>query len=118
MITWYLCKARFDGRNQEASAEAKLIGTTHFGGVFVKVLADSPFSSMRESSARACLSRYAAHRSLTKLIDSIVDYLQEIPHRLPDDQERIKANLFRELLLLLQTEQTSDWNDIVTLDES
>jgi hypothetical protein len=49
MISWCLCKAKFDGRNQEARAEAKRMSTTHFGGAIVKVLADSPFSSMRES---------------------------------------------------------------------
>jgi hypothetical protein len=30
MITWYICKARFDGRNQEAPAEAKWMSITHF----------------------------------------------------------------------------------------
>jgi hypothetical protein len=72
MITWYLCKARFDGRNQDAPAEAKWMSTPNFGGAIVKLLADSPFSSMRESWTRTCLSRYAAHRSLTKSIYSRV----------------------------------------------
>jgi hypothetical protein len=117
LITWSLCNAKFDGRNQMAPTEAKSMRTTHFGGAIVKVLADSAFSSICESSTLTCLSRYAAHRSLTKLIDSTVHYLGWISNRLPDDQEPIRANLFRELLLVLQAEQASDWNDIVTLDE-
>jgi hypothetical protein len=118
MITWYLCKATVDRRNQEAPAEAKWTNSAHFGGAIVKILTDCPFSSMRESSPLTCLSRYAAHRNLTKLIDSTVHSVHWILHRLPDDQKPIRANLFRELVLLLQAEQASDWNDIVTLDES
>jgi hypothetical protein len=76
MIPWYLCKTRVDGRNQ---AEAERMSARHFGGAIVKVLADSPFSSMRESSTLTCFSRYAVHRSLTKLIDSTVHSLQCIP---------------------------------------
>jgi hypothetical protein len=84
------------------------MSTTHFGGALVKVLADSPFSSMLESSTLTCLSRYAAHRSLTKLIDSTVHYLHRIPYHLPDDQEPITASLFREPLRVLKVEQASD----------
>jgi hypothetical protein len=118
MITWYLCKAKFDGRNQEGPAEAKLMSTIYFGGAIVKLLADSAFSSMYESSTLTYLPSYTAHRSLTRLIDSTLHYLHWIPHILPVDQEPMKASLFRELLRVLQAEQASDWNDIVTLDES
>jgi hypothetical protein len=94
------------------------MSTAHFGGAIVKILVDSPFSSMRRLSTLTCLSRYAVDRSLLKLIASTVQYLHWIPQRLPDDQRPFRANLFRELLLMLQGEYASDWNDIVTLDES
>jgi hypothetical protein len=50
MITCYLCSPKFDAQNQVAPAEVKSMSTTLFGGAIVKVLADSGFSSMCESS--------------------------------------------------------------------
>jgi hypothetical protein len=40
-----------------------------------------------------------------------------IPHHLPHDQKAIKINLSRELLTVLETQQSNGWHDIVTLDE-
>jgi hypothetical protein len=117
LIAFYLSMKRLAAKEIHQQLVA-MLSLDIVGGAIVKVLADRPFSSMGESSTLRCLSRYAAHRSLTTLIDSIVHYLHWIPHRLPDDQEPIPASLFRELLLVFQTEQTSDWNNIVTMDES
>jgi hypothetical protein len=64
------------------------------------------------------LSRSIVHRHLTDSLDFTVRHLLWIRNRPLDDPNTIRINLSRELLRALERQQTRDWHNILTLDES
>jgi DNA-binding transcriptional ArsR family regulator len=66
-----------------------------------KVLADEPFSSVRELARHTCLSRTAVHRHLTCSLGFAVRHLRWVPHRLSPGQKAKRVALSRELLSML-----------------
>jgi hypothetical protein len=129
IVIWYLRTARFTGQSEEAPAEAELISTDQIDAAILKVLADSPFSSMRKLFRLTCFPKSIVHRHLTESLCFAVRHLRWIPHHLSDDQKAIsrqsdgnqmaiRVNLSRELLAVLEAQQSRGWDDIVTLDES
>jgi AraC-like DNA-binding protein len=84
----------------------------------LKALADEPFSSVRELARDTCLSRTTVHRHLTRSLGFTVRHLRWGPHRLAPGQKAKWVALSRELLSMLDREETRDWRNIITLDES
>jgi hypothetical protein len=117
-VTWYLREARFAGQSEEVPIETELMTPNPVDIAILGALADRPFSSVRELSRLTYLSRTTIHRHLTESLCFAIRYLRWIPHRLSDQQKAIRVNLSRELLRVLEVQQSRDWHDIVTLDES
>ena len=117
-VTWYLREARFAGQSEEVPIETELMTTNPVDVAILGALSDRPFSSVRQLSRLTYLSRTTVHRHLTESLCFTVRYLRWILHRLSDQQKAIRVNLSRELLRVLEVQQSRSWHDIVTLDES
>jgi hypothetical protein len=92
--------------------------TNSVDAAILKALTDNPFASVPELSRLTYLSRSIVHRRLMESLGFTVRHLHWIHHRLSDDQKTIRVNLSRELLRVLQKQQTRAWHNILTLDES
>jgi hypothetical protein len=84
----------------------------------LKALADGPFSSLRELAQHTCISRTTVHRHLTCSLGFTAPDLRWVPHRLSPRQKAKRVAPSRELLSMLHQEETRDWHNIITLDES
>jgi hypothetical protein len=81
-------------------------------------LAEQPFASVRQLAGLAHLPRSTDHRRLTQSLSFRVRHLRWVPHILSASQELARVTHSRDLLRVLQRQQSRSWHDIVTLDES
>jgi hypothetical protein len=84
----------------------------------LKALSDESFSSVRELARHTCLSKTTIHRHLTLSLGFTVRHLRWMPHHLSNDQKSKRVELSKQLLSILEKQQTRGWYDIITLDES
>jgi hypothetical protein len=117
-VTWHLRAATFPAQSKEAPDEAGVTRTDSVDAAVPTAPTDNPFSSARELSRLTCLSRSTVHRRLTESFGFTVRHLHWIPRRLSGDQKAIRVNLSRELLRVLQRQQTRGRHNILTRDES
>ena len=117
-VTWDLRTAKFAGHSEEPPIETESTSTSRVDEAILKALAESPFSSVRELSRLTCLPRSTVYRHRTDSLCFTVRSLRWVLHRLSDAQKAIRANLSRGLLRMLEVQQSRNWHDIVTLDES
>jgi hypothetical protein len=116
-ITSYLRAAKFHAQSKEALNEAGVTRTGSVDTAILKALTDNPFSFVPELSRLMCLLRSTVHRCLTESLGFTVRHPDWIPHQLSDDWKTTRVNLSRELLRVLQRQQTRGWHNIMTLDE-
>jgi hypothetical protein len=110
--------AKFLAQGKETPDEAGVMRNDSIDADILKALTDNPFSSVRELSWMTCLFRSTVHRCLTESLGLTVRHLYWIHYCLSNDQKAIRVNLSRELMRVLQRQQTRGLHDILTLDES
>jgi histone-lysine N-methyltransferase SETMAR len=75
-----------------------------------------PFGSVRDIEL-TYLARSTVHWHLTRSLGYLVRHLRWIRHVLTEEQNRIQDSNSQPLLAILQEQQDSSWQDLVTLDE-
>jgi hypothetical protein len=117
--------AQFSGQKEATSLEAPDAERSPVDEAILTALAEFPFpfSSVRELSRRTCLPRSTVHqyryRRFTQSLRFMVRYFRWVPPPLlTAKQKQIRVHMAIELLQVLSVQNTRQWHDIVTLDES
>jgi hypothetical protein len=110
---WHLYAPEFPCRNKEAPEDAGVTRTDSVEAAILNALTDNLFSSVGELSRLTCLSRSTVHRRLTELLVPFAIFTGS-----PISPQTIKINLSRELVRVLQRQQTHGWHEALNLDES
>jgi hypothetical protein len=123
-VTKYTRSAQFSGRKETIPPEAPDVERIPVDEAILTTLAEFPFpfpfSSVRELSRRICLPRSTVHRHrhLTQSLRFMMQHLRCVPNFLTAEQKQIRVQMAIELLQVLSVQNTRQWRDIVTLDES
>jgi AraC-like DNA-binding protein len=107
-MTMYLRTLSFRGKTEEEEIVDHDQPLDEVDEAILKSLADEPFPSVRELARHTCLSRTTVHRPLTYSLGSAVRHLRWVPHRLSPSQKAKGFALSRELLSMLDQEETRD----------
>jgi hypothetical protein len=116
-VTFHLRAPRLRTANEGEEEQGEVTPVAEVDETILKALADEPFSSVRELEWHTCLSRTAVHRHLTRSLGFTVRHIRWVPHRLSDDQKRMRVSVSSELLRLLEQQERRAWHDVITLDE-
>jgi hypothetical protein len=81
-------------------------------------LVEQPFTSVRQLARLTHRPRSTVHRRLTQSLSFRVRHLRWVPHILSASQQLARVTHSRDLLRVLQRQQSRSWHDIITLDES
>jgi hypothetical protein len=121
-VTKYARSAQLSSRKDATPPEAPDVERSSVSEVIFMALAEFPFpfSSVRELSPRTCLPRPTVHprRHLTQSLRFTVRHLRWVSHFLTVEQKQIRVQMAIELLHVLSVQNTRQWHDTVTLDES
>jgi hypothetical protein len=117
-VTKYASRAQFSGRKEATTLEAPDVEGSPVDEAMLAALAEFPFLSMCELSRRIYLRKSTAHRHLMQSPPFTVQHLRWVPHFLTAEQKHIRVQMAIEPLQVLSVQSTSQWHDIVTLDES
>jgi hypothetical protein len=122
MVTKYARNAQFSGQKEAIPPETLDVEHSPVDEVILMDLAEFLFlfSSVRELSPRICLPRSILHRapaphSITPLHSATSSMG---PRLLTAEQKQIRVQMAIELLQVLLVQSTSQWHDMVTLNES
>jgi hypothetical protein len=109
-VTKYARSAQFSSRKEATPPEAPDVEPSPMDEAILTALAEFPFpfpfSSVRELSRKTCLPR------------STVRHLRWVPHFLTAEQKQVRVQMAIELLQVPSEQNTRQWHDNVTLDES
>jgi hypothetical protein len=117
-VTKYARGAEFSGRKAATPPEAPDLERSPVNEAIFTAFAEFPFSSVRELSLRICLPESMVYRHFTQSLRFTVRHLRWVPHFLTAEQKQIRVQMAIELLQVLSVQNTRQWHDTVTLDES
>jgi hypothetical protein len=114
-VTYHLRVSRWTAQTEERHSDPS---PDVVDNSVLEALDQTPFASVRELAKATCIPRTTVWRRLTACLGFVIKHLHWVPHNLTDAQRQIRIDGSRELLKLLESAQTNDWQCLMTLDES
>jgi hypothetical protein len=84
----------------------------------LRALEEQPFSSVRQLARATHLASSTVYAHLTQKLGYTVRHLRWVPHKLSDENMRVRMEVSHQLSEMLEDQKRRSWEDIVTLDES
>jgi hypothetical protein len=117
-VTNYLVVARIIPRDPTPFAAAISPHIDESDEAILRALEQLLFSSVRQLSRAIHLPKTTVYRRLSEKLGFTARQLRWVPHIIFDDQKAKRVKCSKFILTILLAQQTRDWHDIVTLDES